>query len=120
MCKERPARQQEAALFCQQCLKKRTCEPLRSKARSAVARAVKKGILPPAKKMKCVDCGKKASCYDHRDYRKPLKVDPVCKSCDCLRGAGLPYEGFSPFWEERRKAFKKKQILGGANGKAKK
>ena len=60
-------------------------------ANGKVAAAIKRGDLPPIKYLKCVDCGKDAFCYDHRDYRKPLKVDPVCKSCDGKRGAAEPY-----------------------------
>lgn len=34
----------------------------------------------------CVDCGKPACQYDHRDYTKPLEVVPVCRSCNYKRG----------------------------------
>jgi len=34
----------------------------------------------------CVDCGRPAKCYDHRDYAKPLDVSPVCVRCNTLRG----------------------------------
>ena len=37
----------------------------------------------------CVDCGARASCYDHRDYNKPLDVDPVCRSCNYKRGPAI-------------------------------
>jgi len=47
----------------------------------------------------CVDCGKPAQGYDHRDYRKPLDVDPVCNPCNRTRGTALPYTG----WGWRRK-----------------
>jgi len=40
----------------------------------------------------CVDCGARATGYDHRDYRKPLEIEPVCQSCNYHRGPGLPYE----------------------------
>lgn len=43
--------------------------------------------------VKCVDCGRRAQCYDHRDYRKPLRVEPVCKRCNSMRGPGRPYFG---------------------------
>lgn len=33
----------------------------------------------------CVDCGKPAYCWDHRDYMKPLDVEPVCRSCNAKR-----------------------------------
>ncbi len=55
-----------------------------------VARAVRLGILPKQSDCKCVDCGKTAARYDHRDYRKPHKVEPVCHSCDSKRFQGKP------------------------------
>lgn len=44
------------------------------------------------KHVTCVDCGETASHYDHRDYLKPLEVEPVCPSCNKLRGPGLNKE----------------------------
>ena len=44
------------------------------------------GRLPNAKTLICVDCGAQAHDYDHRDYRKPLDVVPVCRSCNLKRG----------------------------------
>ena len=53
----------------------------------AVAKAVAAGVLPAiSKKTKCVDCGKSAKYYDHRDYSNPLAVVPVCCSCNTKRG----------------------------------
>jgi hypothetical protein len=68
-----------------------TDEELRGWARGLVNRAVKCGAMPKASALACVDCGLPAKCYDHRDYRKPLKVDAVCDLCDSRRGAGQPY-----------------------------
>lgn len=34
----------------------------------------------------CVDCGKVAKHYDHRNYSEPHRVDPVCISCNLKRG----------------------------------
>ena len=71
--------------------------PLVKAARYAVLRAKTKGLLPilsswhRRSKIRCVDCGKWAQCWDHRDYSKPLEVDPVCKSCNYHRGPGLPF-----------------------------
>lgn len=59
-------------------------------ARTVVASAVKRGDLPPAKQLICVDCGAKARDYDHRDYNKPLDVEPVCRGCNVRRGAAVP------------------------------
>lgn len=80
----------------------------RSKAASAVAAAVKSGQIPPARDLVCVDCGAQAFCYDHRDYSKPLDIDPVCKRCDCLRGAGAPYDGMDGRWLRRKQATEKR------------
>ena len=58
----------------------------------AVHNAIKRGVIPPAKACVCVDCGKPARHYDHRDYNKPLEVEPVCISCNMMRGAAIPYK----------------------------
>lgn len=65
-------------------------DKLRNKSRSMVTVAIHKGKIPHPSTLVCVDCGKQATCYDHRNYYEPLNVDPVCKSCDCLRGPGHP------------------------------
>lgn len=52
--------------------------------------AVYNGDLPRLDgSVPCDDCGKAAQEYDHRDYKKPLEVDPVCKACNFARGPGL-------------------------------
>lgn len=60
-----------------------------SAASSAVNAAVKSGRLPPPSTCACADCGKPARDYDHRDYSKPLDVQPVCRSCNKLRGPAI-------------------------------
>lgn len=72
----------------------------RRESAKAVAKAVKKGIIPPAKTLDCVDCGEPAQCYEHRDYNYPMMVDPVCKRCDCNRGPGYP------FYDEKSKEYR--------------
>ena len=59
------------------------------KAIALVLAAVKKGILPPVKTLTCVDCGKPARVYEHRDYNKPLEVEPVCNGCNIKRGPAI-------------------------------
>ena len=54
-----------------------------------VMMAVQSGILPKQDTQSCVDCGAVAEHYDHRDYMKPLDVDPVCRKCNFKRGPGL-------------------------------
>ena len=57
-----------------------------------VARAVKNKELPVLDgSISCLDCGSPATCYDHRDYAKPLDVDPVCHGCNLRRGAAHPF-----------------------------
>lgn len=61
------------------------------KARRITKYAVSVGFLPNPKDFQCVDCGRvQAECYDHRDYNKPLDVDPVCLRCNSSRGRGIP------------------------------
>ena len=53
-----------------------------------VRRAKEAGILPDLKcgEYECVDCAGVATEYDHRDYARPLDVEPVCRSCNHKRG----------------------------------
>ncbi|MFM0503927.1 hypothetical protein [Paraburkholderia caffeinilytica] len=55
-----------------------------------VNKAVARGDLPVVSTQNCVDCGVQAQAYDHRDYANPLDVQPVCDSCNALRGRALP------------------------------
>ena len=73
-----------SAKYCGQC--GRTKYSLRGKAISVTQRAIRRGEMPPARAYMCVDCGNPATQYDHRDYSKPLHVDPVCRSCNWHRG----------------------------------
>ena len=75
--------------------KYRLARPLAVKAVQAVAQLYYKGKLPYLRYeyVPCVDCGKRAEHYDHRDYTKPLEVEPVCRSCNKLRGPAHPYIG---------------------------
>lgn len=59
-----------------------------SKARSMVNVEVKAGRMPRVHTLKCTDCNNTAQCYDHRDYLKPLYVQPVCRRCNKKRGPG--------------------------------
>jgi len=55
----------------------------------AVQKALRSGELLPLRHQYCVDCGAPATEYDHRDYSKPIEVDPVCHRCNKLRGPAL-------------------------------
>lgn len=54
-----------------------------------VARAKRAGLLPSPRAFGCMDCEAPAIEYDHRDYSKPLQVDPVCRRCNLNRGPAL-------------------------------
>jgi len=60
-----------------------------AKAHRCVQMAVTGGELPDLTEtfVACVDCGARATDWEHRDYSAPLAVEPVCRSCNCLRGA---------------------------------
>jgi hypothetical protein len=66
----------------------------RSLAAVAVSRARREGTLPSPRDFACADCGRPAECYDHRDYSRPLHVEPVCLSCNVLRGPAEPVNQF--------------------------
>jgi hypothetical protein len=55
-----------------------------------VANEIRRQRMRPAKEYKCVDCGGEAAIYEHRDYGKPLEVEPVCQACNLLRGHAIP------------------------------
>jgi hypothetical protein len=44
------------------------------------------GFVIPAPLHKCVDCGRQADDWEHRDYSKPLEVEAVCHGCNLSRG----------------------------------
>lgn len=57
------------------------------RAQSMVAAAKRQGLLPLLDgTIACTDCGDPAQEYDHRDYGRPLDVQPVCRSCNKRRG----------------------------------
>lgn len=62
-----------------------------SMAHAMVNAAVRKGILPDLNRGEyaCVDCGAVAFIYEHRDYSRPLEVEPTCKSCNKRRGTAI-------------------------------
>lgn len=59
-------------------------------AQSRVSKAIRRGLLPALDgSIKCVDCGAIAAGYDHREYAKPLQVEPVCRICNAKRGPAI-------------------------------
>lgn len=78
--------------YCTDCRKKTGRQDLNSPqylALSAVAKARRKGELQDPKTLQCVDCQRPAVVYEHRDYNKPLDVQPVCISCNFKRGPAI-------------------------------
>lgn len=80
-------------LSCYKCSQKlysdRNVRGGQARAHLLVCKARKDGLLPDPSTLKCTDCDRAAEQYDHRDYGKPLEVDPVCRSCNILRGPAL-------------------------------
>lgn len=74
--------------FCSRCnsLRNVALSRLTAHIRAAVSGAIRRGTLPPLAGLACVDCGKPARVYEHRDYSRPLDVEPTCYSCNGLRG----------------------------------
>lgn len=70
------------------------CEPCRLASYAAqrgakkwLGLAIRSGRLLQARTYRCVDCREKwATAWEHRDYDKPLDVDPTCDSCNFARG----------------------------------
>ena len=77
------------AKYCPPC--KQGIHRIQRNTSAKVSRAISNGILKHPSKLKCVDCGKKAQCYDHRDYAKPLDVVPVCSPCNVKRGTAIGF-----------------------------
>jgi len=77
------------AILCYPCRRvaEKTRMAISSKASRLVFKAVARGDLPRLDgTITCVDCGKPAKVYEHRDYDRPLDVSPVCISCNVKRG----------------------------------
>jgi len=66
-----------------------------------VQKAILKGQLPSLRKTPtpCVDCGRRATAYDHRDYSRPTDVEPVCSRCNQKRGPAMWSNKDTPFEE---------------------
>ena len=95
----KPHNRHHLAKYCGDCMTsgaRNNYEPagIQNAAIYIVSYAIKHGILPKIdEKTKCVDCGKQAAIYEHRDYMKPLDVEPVCHKCNSKRGTSKGYKG---------------------------
>lgn len=83
-----------APMRCHHCACKRyhSRKSAQGKCWNAVAKAIKHGLLKRPAELKCVDCSNAAEVYDHRNYSKPLEVEPVCRACNINRGHANDYE----------------------------
>ena len=72
---------------------------------TTTTKRVKGGLILKATAHKCVDCGKQASEYDHRDYDKPEQIEPVCASCNRKRGSAKFIEPDKPISLKGHSAF---------------
>lgn len=88
-CDSAPSNSQRFGSICVGCAHRCSRDETKRRAHSAVSLAVARGQLPRAKELVCLDCGGPANDWDHRDYAKPLEVEPVCRSCNLLRGPAL-------------------------------
>jgi DNA-directed RNA polymerase subunit RPC12/RpoP len=77
---------------CAECASKRPTAKNGSHAHSMVQLAIRLGYIKPLSECVCTDCGATATDYDHRDYNKPLDVDPVCRSCNFRRGPAIVFK----------------------------
>lgn len=84
------ARRRKCAVCQCKAVRKRIRETGQAAAHQLVAAHVAAGLLRSPSEWACVDCGGQATEYDHRDYMRPLDVDPVCRRCNRLRGPALP------------------------------
>lgn len=82
-------------------------------AHSTTARARSRGELPDPRSALCVDCGRAATEYDHRDYNEPLKVDPVCRGCNARRGKAKPKQWAPGEWAAYIASQQKLNLSGG-------
>ncbi len=91
----KPERRSGYTFYCWECADRlrRDRAAFTSIAHRAVKKAIARGDLKPIQRHTCVDCDSPAEVYDHRDYRFPLAVEPVCQGCNARRGPGLPYQG---------------------------
>ncbi len=84
---------------------------LRRKSMAALIKEIDSGRTLPAKNYYCVDCGKPAAHYDHRDYSKPLVIEPVCAKCNVNRGIVDTHLIFHRYGYEGRRPIKAREPL---------
>lgn len=78
--------------LCNPCKVARGMTPGRTpqeEAHKQVAQAIRIGHLRAPRNFSCADCQESATEYDHRDYGRPLDVEPVCRGCNARRGPAV-------------------------------
>lgn len=73
--------------LCEPCMRKHRADGRRASAE--VTKAIRAGLLKPAREHVCADCESQARDWDHRDYLRPLDVQAVCKPCNLRRGVAF-------------------------------
>lgn len=69
-------------------------QALKNAARTAITRAVKRGILSHPKTHRCENCGAPAEAYHHPDYHRPMDVVALCTKCHLgLKASGRRITG---------------------------
>lgn len=96
--------------------------PEQYRARMVIAEEVRRGRMPPAKYLKCVDCGlsreidpKAIIEYHHEDYGNQLDVIPLCRKCHSIRhkkGKSLDPSRISAQSESMKKTWARKKAEG--------
>lgn len=80
-----------APILRNECERQHQYSPSAFKSHKYVSFAIRDGYLPRPTTLICLDCGAPAQVYDHRDYNRPLDVEPVCHACNVRRGPALPF-----------------------------
>jgi DNA-directed RNA polymerase subunit RPC12/RpoP len=70
-------------IHCDRCRHERFA--VQKRAANALSNGLRHGLVESYMGKACVDCCEPAQCLDHRDYTKPLEVEPVCLSCNFYR-----------------------------------
>lgn len=66
------------------------CATVAFRIRTEAMRIVKRhGPEPHISVLTCADCGMPAHAFEHRDYFRPLDVEPVCSRCNSRRGPAI-------------------------------
>lgn len=84
---------------------------LRAASIAAIAKEVNSGRIMAAKNYYCVDCGRPANHYDHRDYNKPLVIEPVCRKCNYDRGSVDTHKKFNRYGYEGKSPIKAREPI---------